>query len=145
LILGSTNRREATMLRGGCFCHAVRYEIEGEPLRATGCHCTICRHTSGAPYVAWFVVPRASLRWRDAAPSRLRSSEDAIRTFCPSCGTPLTFESTVNPDEIDVTTCSLDEPEKAPPQDHVFVRSRLSWIRLDDDLPRFPGSRFLDP
>ncbi len=130
------------MLRGGCFCGAVRYEIDGRPLRATDCHCTTCRRTSGAPVVAWTVVPRAAFRWLQGTPSRLASSAHGRRSFCPACGTPLTFEASDESDEVDVTTCSLDDPEQAPPQDHVYVRSRLSWVTLDDGLPRFPGSRW---
>lgn len=130
------------MLRGGCYCRAIRYEIEGRPIRQTDCHCTICRHTSGAPYLAWVVVSRDSFRWLQSEPSRLKSSEEGTRSFCPSCGTPLTFESKTTPGEIDVTTCSLDEPEQAPPQDHVYVRSRLSWVKQDDGLPSFAGSRW---
>lgn len=33
------------MLKGGCFCGAVRYEAEGEPFHETNCHCSICRRT----------------------------------------------------------------------------------------------------
>lgn len=130
------------MLRGGCFCRAIRYQIDGAPLRRTDCHCTICRHTSGASFVDWVVVPRPALRWLQGTPARLKSSEDGTRRFCPSCGTPLTFESARSAEEIDVTTCSLDDPEQSPPQDHVYVRSRLSRVTLDDGLPRFPGSRW---
>ena len=35
------------MLRGGCFCRAVRYEIDAEPTNQTICHCTMCRHAAG--------------------------------------------------------------------------------------------------
>ena len=45
------------MLRGGCFCRAVRYEIDAAPTNQTICHCTMCRHAAGAPSVAWFTVP----------------------------------------------------------------------------------------
>ena len=29
------------MLRGGCFCRTVRYEIDAEPTKETICHCTM--------------------------------------------------------------------------------------------------------
>ena len=43
--------------------------------------------------------------------------------------------------EIDVTTGSLDEPAKVPPKIDIFVGSKLPWVVLDEDLPRFPGER----
>lgn len=129
------------MLRGGCFCRAVRYEIDAEPADQTACHCTICRHTSGAPFVAWFSVPVASFRFVSDEPTSVKSSEWATRTFCAGCGTPLTFHSTMSPDKLDITTCSLDEPEGVPPSDHTFVRSKLSWVTLEDGVPAYPTTR----
>jgi len=38
------------MLKGGCYCGAVRYEAAGTPFNETSCHCTICRRTTGAPF-----------------------------------------------------------------------------------------------
>jgi hypothetical protein len=129
------------MLRGGCFCRAVRYEIDAEPFDRTVCHCTMCRHASGAPFVAWFSVPLSAFRIVSGEPASFKSSEEATRTFCGGCGTPLTYRATRWPDTLDVTTCSLDEPEHAQPQDHTFVRSKLSWVAVNDGLPAYPTTR----
>lgn len=50
------------MLKGGCFCGWVRYEVDNAPMQATACHCSICRCTSAAPVVAWFTVKPESFR-----------------------------------------------------------------------------------
>lgn len=123
------------MIGGGCLCGFVRYEAEGAPSHETCCHCSICRRASGAPFVAWFTVPAAGYRLVAGEPATFRSSAHGTRTFCPRCGTPLTFASTRLPDEVDVTTCSLDDPERAPPRDHTRVASRLAWVELGDALP----------
>jgi hypothetical protein len=44
-------------------------------------------------------------------------------------------------DEVDVTVGSLDDPEAVPPQDHTFVDNQLSWVKLDDGLPRHAQAR----
>jgi hypothetical protein len=121
--------------RGGCFCGAVRYETDGATSFETNCHCATCRRVSGAPFVAWFTVPDTSFRITAGTPSRFQSSEHAARTFCAHCGTALTFKSAQSPTEIDVTTCSLDDPEHVPPKDHTWTRSKLSWVKVADDLP----------
>jgi hypothetical protein len=64
-----------------------------------------------------------------------------VRTFCPQCGTQLTFEHEDFADEIDVTTCSLDNPEALPPTDHTWTRSKLNWIELADVLPQYAKRR----
>jgi len=129
------------MLTGHCFCGAVRYEAGGSPSSETYCHCSICRRTSGAPLVAWFTVPAAGFRFVTGNPASFKSSEHGTRTFCPRCGTPLTFQSATLPEEMDVTTCSLDDPEVLPPKDHTRAGSGLSWVKLADDLPVYPERR----
>lgn len=129
------------MLTGGCFCKAIRYEADQPPFNRTNCHCTMCRGTTGAPCVAWFSVPRHAFRFIQGTPTQFRSSQPATRTFCPVCGTQLTFAHDGSPDEIDVTTCSLDVPADASPQDHTYTSSQLPWLKLDDGLPRYRRSR----
>jgi hypothetical protein len=129
------------MLTGGCFCGAIRYQCAGLPFHETICHCSICRRTTGAPFVAWFSVPRAHFSFVRGTPVRFRSSAKGTRTFCPRCGTQLTFEHDDLVDEIDVTTCSIDAPEDIPPRDHTWTTSRLRWVELADELPQFAGSR----
>ena len=129
------------MLKGGCFCGAVGYETAGTPFHLTNCHCSICRRTTGAPFVAWFSVPRPEFRFVQGAPTRFRSTPKGARSFCPHCGTQLTFEHDDASDEIDVTTCSLDDPERLPPEDHTRTSSKLGWVMLAGDLPEYREAR----
>lgn len=128
------------MLTGGCFCGRLRYEAEGAPYNRTNCHCSICRRTTGAPFVAWFSVARSRFRLT-GEPARFRSSAKATRSFCPQCGTQIAFELDGPGDEIDVSTASLDHPDRVAPADHTWTSSRLPWVKLCDGLPEFPQSR----
>ncbi|SRR6266508_3192228 len=129
------------MLQGGCFCGRIRYEVTGTPFHETNCHCSICRRTTGAPFVAWFSVRPSEFRLLSGDPSRFRSSSKAIRTFCPHCGTQLTFQGDDWPAEMDITTCSLDDPEALPSKDNTRTSSKLRWIHLADGLPVYRESR----
>jgi len=129
------------MLKGGCYCGAVRYEAAGTPFNETNCHCSICRRTAGAPFVAWFSVPREAFRLLLGTVTRFQSTPKGSRTFCPRCGTQLTFESSDAPEEIDVNTVTLDDPNAVPPKDHTRTSSRLSWVKLADGLPEFRERR----
>lgn len=131
----------AQVLTGGCFCGRVRYEITGQPFHSTICHCADCRKASAAPFVACFSVKRAGFRLTRGTPRAFASSAWGTRRFCPDCGTPLTFVHADWPDDIDVTTCSLDTPASVPPTDHVRTASQLCWIHLADDLPKHAGPR----
>jgi hypothetical protein len=128
------------MLTGGCFCGAIRYEAEGTPFRQTNCHCSICRRTTGAPFVAWFSVRAADFRIVKGEPARFASSEKGVRFFCSRCGTQIAFRNADLAGEIDVTTASLDDPERVPPRDNIFTGSRLAWV-MPDRLPDHRESR----
>jgi len=49
------------LLRGGCRCDAVRFEIT-EVWDAGYCHCNRCRKATGAPVFAFIHVPRAAFK-----------------------------------------------------------------------------------
>jgi hypothetical protein len=99
-----------------------------------------CRRAAGAPAVAWFSVPAAALRFVRGAPAVRRSSPHVERGFCGACGTALTYRNDATPDEVDVTTCSLDDPEAASPQDHTFAAQRLGWMQVGG-MPAWPRTR----
>lgn len=124
-----------TTLKGGCFCGRVRYETTGTPFHETHCHCAICRGTTGAASVAWFSVERAHFRFTEGEPTRFKSTRTGTRAFCSHCGTQLTFETDLLPSEIDVTICSLDDPESVRPKDETWVSSKVGWVMLDKRLP----------
>ncbi|HVW71280.1 MAG TPA: GFA family protein [Steroidobacteraceae bacterium] len=123
-------------LTGGCFCGQIRYEATGTPFHETNCHCAICRGTTGAPSVAWFSVERPSFRFTAGEPKRFKSTRRGTRAFCPTCGTQLTFETEDFPTEVDVTICSLDDPDGVRPKDQTWVSSKLRWTVLDARLPQ---------
>ena len=124
------------VLEGGCLCGAVRYRTDGTPTHITHCHCSLCRRAAGVAFLSWFTVPAASFSFVRGAPARFASSEKAVRQFCSGCGTQLTFQFNATPDSIDVTLCSLDDPDCLQPEDHIYTSTRLRCIALADGLPQ---------
>jgi hypothetical protein len=131
------------MLTGGCFCGAIRYQANGTPFHETNCHCSICRRTTGAPFVAWFSVRPTDFHIIKGEPTRFNTTKQGERSFCSRCGTQLTFKHAEFSEEIDVTTCSLDRPELVPPKDNTRTSSRLVWI-TPNGLPDYRESRHSD-
>ena len=74
-------------------------------------------------------------------PVRYHSSAEVTRSFCGTCGTQLTYQRNGAPGEIDVTICSLDDPEAIAPADHTFARYRLSWDPIADGTPVYQQLR----
>lgn len=132
------DKREPTMttIPGGCLCGAVRYEATGEPYDVSHCHCVDCRRSSGAAFVTWASFRRPEFRFSRGEP-RIVHWAGRLRSFCPTCGTPLTFMASPQAEEVDVTVCSFDHPEKVSPGGHTWVEDRLPWVQLADDLPTY--------
>jgi hypothetical protein len=132
------------MLAGGCHCGAVRYEAADEPERHSICHCMDCRRSSGAPMVAWAVYREGDARVTKGEPKWRASSENAMRSFCPACGTGLFYRSEkFLPGLIDIQSATLDEPDRMPgPSAQVQVAERIGWARSIHESPafeRYPG------
>jgi len=125
------------VIEGGCLCGAVRYQIAGPLGDVVHCHCAMCRKSSGAPVVTWISVAAGCFAFTSGEPSVHRSSSHAERRFCGGCGAQLTFWSERDPQNIDVTLGTLDEPERHPAIRHIWTGSRLPWIQLDKHLPDY--------
>lgn len=129
------------LIRGGCFCGAVRYEASEAPFGSMICHCRSCRRIAAAPAVAWVTFRLPALRFTLGQPQSLESSPGIRRRFCGQCGTQLSYENARTPHEIDLTTCSLDEPERFAPTHHSWLQHDLPWLHFGDGLPAYPQSR----
>jgi hypothetical protein len=132
---------DSVRAEGGCLCGAVRYRVEGVPSYATLCHCRTCRRAAAAPAVAWITFPANGLSFVAGRPVAYRSSPNVERTFCGRCGTPLTYVHDDFPAAVDVTTCSLDDPDAFPPADHTWTSHGLGWTSAVDRLPAHPRAR----
>jgi len=118
------------VITGGCYCGEIRFRLIAEPISRANCHCENCRRAIGAQAVAWITVNPSQFRYEKGSPNRYRTETGAWRTFCNYCGTSLTYEHSSRPDEVDITTASLDHPENFAPTKDVFADEKLSWVDL---------------
>ncbi|HWT13249.1 MAG TPA: GFA family protein [Allosphingosinicella sp.] len=137
-------------IQGGCGCGAVRYELRSDPFDAGWCHCRTCQLSSGAPAMAFATVTAGDLVFvrGEERVKRFDSSSFGHRRFCGDCGTPLTIEVAHQPETVDFTIATLDDPGLVPPGFHIFRSSRVAWFETADELPRHdrfrPGTRGLE-
>ena len=115
-------------IHGGCFCGKIKFEFEAGDYLVANCHCHMCRQTSGAPFVTWVVVPKTVFHYTKGQPKTLVSSTKGRREFCADCGTPMVFYTADRPDNLDITTGSLLNPDDFKPTRVVHEESKLSWL-----------------
>ena len=77
--------------KSGCFCGAVKLEIDGDPAVQAFCHCSSCRGWLGAPIHAAALWPTASVRVIQGADKLgvFKKTEASHRQFCTTCGSPV--------------------------------------------------------
>jgi hypothetical protein len=122
---------------GGCLCGAVRYRITGEPRSSSTCFCRSCRLASGATPVPWLVVGLVQYALLSGQLATVRSSPQVVRSFCARCGTPISYHHQDDAETLDLTTATLDQPERFPPTKEIWHESKVAWARSDPALARF--------
>ncbi len=122
---------------GGCLCGAVSYEITG-PLRSVVyCHCEQCRKTSGH-FVAATACGTEELKLlNDAGLQWYRSSPEAQRGFCSTCGSSL-FWQPEHGEYVAIMAGALDTPTGLSSREHIHTASASDYYSLTDGLPQFP-------
>ncbi len=92
--------------------------------------------------VEWHGSTEADVRRRlKGTPATYTTRPRIVRTCCRECGTQLTYQNGEASVSINLTACSLDAPEIVAPGSHVWVDRKLSWVGLDDRLPRHARRR----
>ncbi len=120
-----------------CLCGAIRLAALGTPIWAGHCHCQSCRRNTGAAMATFVGWAEDAFRYTSGEPAQFSSSPGVTRSFCGTCGTPLTYQSDRFPGEVHVYISVFDHPDSFRPQFHVFVAEAISWLHVEDDLPRY--------
>jgi len=95
----------------------------------------MCQRWTGSVVATDAIIAKKELQITKGEPKYYQSSSLAERGFCADCGSPLFFRSRTD-DWISLQTGTLDDPEVAPPSGHYGIEGKISWLRIDDDLPQ---------
>jgi hypothetical protein len=127
-------------MNGGCLCGTTRYQLTGSPKQTSICHCVDCRRASAAPFVAWAGFHKENIALLSGELMQVRHA-GRIRSFARCCGTPIFFQDEEDSEWIDVTICSMDQPEMLAPDVAIWTEDRLPWIAAAGTLPEFLRAR----
>jgi hypothetical protein len=120
---------------GGCLCGAVRLKARGEPINVRVCHCRNCQKAMGSPFFARALFPQDALTIEGDS-ARYPSSNAIERVFCKTCGTRLLSWRT-NGTAAGVALAIFDDRNAFTPTEHIWVKEKMNWVKLDDGLPQY--------
>ncbi len=125
-------------VQGGCYCGAVRYEAEGEPVMKAQCHCRECQYITGGGPNFFLALPDDGFRYTSGTPSSFTRSDipnPVTREFCPNCGTSLVTRPKPMP-MIVIKVGTLDDPAAfGGPDMAIFTVDQQPFHCIAEGLP----------
>ena len=125
---------------GGCACRHVRYRMTTRPLFVHCCHCRWCQRETGSAFAlnAMIESDRVELTHGEVevvdTPSNSGKGQKIAR--CPKCHVAVWSNYAGAGDAVRfVRVGTLDEPDRCPPDVHIFTMSKQPWVILPQGTP----------
>jgi len=132
----TTNTNTLEELTGRCYCGKTTVSATQAPQTIAYCHCVDCRRWTSAPVAAFAAFAEKAVAFTPSEGRQVTVSPGVTRTFCESCGTPLTGRYDYLPGQVYVGVSIFDQCNDLVPRIHTHESTRLNWLHIDDNLPR---------
>lgn len=128
---------------GGCTCRAVRYRLTSAPLFVHCCHCRWCQRETGSAFVLNAMIEADRVVLLSGTPDVVltpsASGKGQKIARCPICRVALWSNYAGAGDTVRfVRVGTLDEPDRLPPDIHIYTGSKQSWVILPPGTPTVP-------
>jgi hypothetical protein len=134
---------DAAHFDGGCTCRHVRYRLTSGPLFVHCCHCRWCQRETGTAFAqnALIEADRVLLLAGavDVVPTPSNSGRGQKISRCPRCRIAVWSNYAGGGDAIRfIRVGTLDDPDRFPPDIHIFTASKQPWVLLPPGTPAVP-------
>jgi hypothetical protein len=128
---------------GGCDCAGVRYEMTRTPLFVHCCHCRWCQRETGAAFALNALIEADRVVLLKGEPEVVNTPSSSGRgqkiARCPVCRIAVWSNYSGAGDTIRfVRVGTLDNPDRFPPDIHIFTSTKQPWIVLPPGVPAVP-------
>ena len=126
--------------QGKCYCGALRFEMNAEPVMQAQCHCRECQYFSGGGANYFMVIPEAGFKYTSGTPKYFTRSDleaPVTREFCSDCGTHI---ATCRPNlpMVILKVGTLEAPSNAyTPQLAIFANDKQAFHVVPEGIPCF--------
>ena len=131
-------------IEGGCTCRAVRYSLSSKPLFVHCCHCRWCQRETGSAFVLNAVIEADRVTLLQGEIERVHTPSASGKgqkiTRCARCRVALWSNYAGSGDATRfVRVGTLDDPDRLPPDVHIYTESRQPWVVIPAGAPVFAG------
>ena len=127
-------------IEGGCYCRAVRYRAEGEPMMRVQCHCRECQYIAGGMPNVIMGMPGSGFAYTKGGGKPFRRNDLAnpvTREFCAECGTHLITRAPAF-SAVMLKVGTLDDPSVfGGPQLAIYTSEKQSFHQVPAGIPAF--------
>jgi hypothetical protein len=142
IILGRMTAQDG-FAEGGCTCRALRYRMTSAPMFVHCCHCRWCQRETGASFAlnALIEAERVLVLSGEVevvdTPSASGKGQKIAR--CPSCRVAVWSNYAGGGERLRfVRVGTLDEPDRLPPDIHIFTASKQPWVVIPEGMAAVP-------
>ena len=133
-------RASGSPLEGGCTCRAVRYRMASAPLFVHCCHCRWCQRETGSAFALNAMIEAERVELLQGAPELIETPSNSGKgqkiARCPNCRIALWSNYAGAGDAVRfVRVGTLDNPDRLPPDIHIFTESKQPWVVLPPGTP----------
>ena len=125
---------------GGCYCGALRYKAEGDPMMKGQCHCRECQYISGGAPNVFVAMPIGGFSYTKGSPKKFSRSDlerPVTREFCGECGTHVATRPQGFPAVI-VKVGTLDDPKQfGTPDMAIYTVDQQEFHHIPAGMPAF--------
>jgi hypothetical protein len=132
-----TEMTSSDSYEGGCTCGQVRYEIVSNPLIVHCCHCRQCQRLTGTAFALNALFEAEHVKHIQGEVTEYTvpspSGEGQKITRCAECKVAVwsNYHMGGIKDLIRfVRVGTLDNPDRLPPDIHIFTSSKQPWVTL---------------
>jgi hypothetical protein len=124
---------QETAFDGGCTCRAVRYRMTSGPMFVHCCHCRWCQRETGASFALNALIESSRVTLLTGEPELVHTPSNSGRgqkiARCTTCRIAVWSNYGGGGNAIRfVRVGTLDEPDRFPPDIHIFTTSKQPWV-----------------
>ena len=127
---------------GHCTCGEVRYRLHSRPLFVHCCHCRWCQRETGSAFALNAMIEADRVELLAGVPKSVKtpsySGKGQKIARCPRCRIAVWSNYAGAGDAVRfVRVGTLLEPDRLPPDIHIFTASKQPWVVLPPGVPAF--------
>jgi len=131
-------------IEGGCYCGALRYEANGEPLFQAQCHCRECQYISGGHPNVGIGMAADGFKYTKGAPKQFTRKDletPATREFCAECGTHILAKGSHTPGMLIIKVGTFDNPALfTGAQMAIFLKDKQGFHHVPEGAAPFQSA-----